>query len=103
MSFERILAGMAAQGGQSTVFLERGDDLLIDRNTYEVATGRIQTERTSVRDGHVRRYPFSTRLFPPSEIRSWLRDAGFSKEGFFVQDGEPCTLAARRMWVVATA
>lgn len=103
LSSVRILTGMAAGGGQSTVMQERGDDLLIDRNTYDAASGRIHSQRISVRDGRVRRYPFSTRLFPPSEIGSWLRDAGFSAVEFFDQDGEPFTLAARRMWVRATA
>lgn len=103
LSSHRILANFAAQSGRSTVLQERGDDLLIDKNTYDAAAGRILSERISVRDGRVRRYPFSTRLFTPSEIGAWLRDAGFAVVDFFDQDGEPYSLAARRMWVVATA
>jgi len=30
--------------------VERGDDLLIDRTTYDAGSGRTQTERISVRD-----------------------------------------------------
>jgi SAM-dependent methyltransferase len=99
----RILSIISAAGGQSVALIERGDDLLVDRNRYDNASGRTLTERISVRGGKVRRYPFSVRLFAPAEISSWLQGAGFGEIGIFDQDGQPFTLAARRMWVVATA
>jgi SAM-dependent methyltransferase len=99
----RILSIISAAGGQSVALIERGDDLLVDRNRYDNASGRTLTERISVRGGKVLRYPFSVRLFAPAEISSWLRGAGFGEVGIFDQDGQPFTLAARRMWVVATA
>ncbi len=99
----RIISGIAAAGGQTVVMLERGDDLLIDRNGYDSASGRTITERISVRGGRVRRYPFSVRVFTPTELASWLTDAGFTRVETFDPDGQPFTVAARRMWVVATA
>ena len=99
----RILTSLAASGGQSASLLERGDDLLVDRNRYDLESGRATAERISVRDGRVRRYHFSTRMFLPVEIGAWLREAGFGRVEFFDQDGEPFTFAARRMWVRATA
>jgi SAM-dependent methyltransferase len=103
LNSQRIFGYIAAGGGVSLSMLQRDDDLLIDRNGYDAAEGRLVTERISVRDGKVRRYHFSVRAFSPFEISSWLRDAGFTSVDVFDQDGQPFTLAARRMWAVATA
>jgi hypothetical protein len=62
----------------------------------------LNTQRTSVRDGRVHRYRFSTRLFTPAELGEWLRAAGFDSVAAFDQDGNPFSLAARRMYVVAS-
>ena len=99
----RILSLIAALGGESVAMTEKGDDLLIDRNHYDAVSGRTVTERISVRGGKVRRYPFSVRVFTPAELTSWLEHAGFKEVAVFDQEGEPFTLAARRMWVVASA
>jgi ubiquinone/menaquinone biosynthesis C-methylase UbiE len=99
----RILSLIAALGGESVAMSERGDDLLIDRNRYDATRGRTVTERISVRDGKVRRYPFSVRIFTPAELAAWLQHAGFAQVEVFDEEGDPFTLAARRMWVVATA
>src|SRR5262249_26053330 len=53
---QRVLAAVAAMGGRVTVLRERGDDLLVDRTTFDVNTARTETERISVRNGNVRRY-----------------------------------------------
>ena len=102
LNSQRILGYIAAGNGISLAMIQRDDDLLIDRNGYDAVAGRLVTERISVRDGKVRRYHFSVRAFSPVEISSWLRDAGFSAVEVFDQDGQPFTLGARRMWVVAT-
>ena len=99
----RILSLIASLGGESVAMTEKGDDLMIDRNRYDPVSGRTLTERISVRGGKVRRYPFSVRVFTPAELTSWLQHAGFREVRFFDPEGEPFTLAARRMWVVATA
>lgn len=82
---------------------ERGDDLLIDRTTFDVTRGRTSTERISVRDGRERRYWFSVRTFAFTELRDWLLDAGFAKVAGYGLEGEPLALASRRMIVVASA
>lgn len=102
LNANRIMSIITGAGGQSISMLERGDDLLIDKNGYDIASGRTVTERISLRDGRVRRYPFSVRMFSPAELASLLREAGFAGIEVFDQDGKPFTLAARRMWVVAT-
>jgi SAM-dependent methyltransferase len=100
---QRLLGVIASSaGGQALALRERGNDLLIDRTTYDVASGRTNTERISVRDGRVRRYWFSIRTFPFSELRDWLLDAGFAGVAGYGAEGEPLALGSRRMVVVAT-
>jgi SAM-dependent methyltransferase len=98
----RMMSILAAGGGRSDHLEQRGDDLLIDRSTYDALTGRTLTERTSVRAGKVRRYRFSVRLFTLTELAAWLRDTGFSQIAAFDQDGETYALTSRRMCVVAS-
>jgi SAM-dependent methyltransferase len=100
---ERLFALLAASGGQATVLTERGDDLMIDRTTFDVQTARTDTERIAVRGGRVRRYHFSVRTFAFNELRDWLLEAGFRSVSAFGNDGEPFSLASRRMIVVAEA
>lgn len=97
----RMLNLLAATGGHSYNVTERGDDFLIDRWSFDALGGRTNTERTSVRDGKVRRYAFSMRLLTVSELAEWLKEAGFQKIDAYDQDGEPFGIAARRMVVVA--
>lgn len=99
---QRLLGVIAATGGQMLAMRERGDDLLIDRTTFDVASGRTNTERISVRDGQVRRYWFSVRTFAFTELRDWLLDAGFAEVAGYGLEGEPLTLGSRRMIVVAS-
>lgn len=87
-------------GGDHATKLD--DDLLVDTTSLDVLSGRVLTERVSVRDGRVRRYHFSNRLFMPWEIAAWLREAGFDEVAVYDQEGKPFSLAARRMVVVAS-
>lgn len=81
---------------------ERGDDFMIDRSVYEPASGRTRTERVVVRDGAVRRTSFSVRVFPFSELRDWLLQAGFAGASAYGAEGEPFGIQSARMIVVAT-
>jgi len=90
-------------GGHGVALVERGDDLLIDRTTYDAESGRTETERISVRDGRVRRYRFSVRTFDLNELRGWLLEAGFRDVAAYGEDGGSFGLASRRMRVVAGA
>lgn len=98
----RLLTAVQALGGAVDHVTERGDDLLIDRTRYDVASGRTETERISVRGGRVRRYRFSVRLFSFAELREWLLAAGFGEAVGYGHEGEPFSLSSRRMIVVAT-
>jgi SAM-dependent methyltransferase len=58
----------------SDFVVERGEDLMVDRHTFDPITGRIYNERTVVRNGRLRRFQFFTRLLDFTELRTWLQD-----------------------------
>jgi SAM-dependent methyltransferase len=99
---QRVLGLILNGGGTSTYVHERGDDLLADRTTFDPLTGRMHTERISVRGDRVRRYRFSLRTFAFTELREWLLDAGFTGVEGYGAEGEPLSLGSRRMVVVAS-
>jgi SAM-dependent methyltransferase len=79
---------------------ERGEDLMIDRHRFDVQTSRSHDERTIIRGGERRTFEFSVRMFTAAELQDWLRSAGFRDTLAQGEDGEPLTLAHRRMSVV---
>jgi cyclopropane fatty-acyl-phospholipid synthase-like methyltransferase len=81
--------------------LEKGDDMVVDRYVFEPVTGRADTERVVVRNGRVRRFAFSVRMFVAAELGDWLREAGFDAVRFYDREGEPLTAQGRRMIAVA--
>jgi SAM-dependent methyltransferase len=81
--------------------VERDGDLMIDDRRFDVLGGRIETERIVVRAGRVRRMHFSVRTFTFTELRDWLGAAGFAEVTAVDHEGQPLTLEARRMLVVA--
>lgn len=83
--------------------VRRGDDLMIDRTGYEPLTGRVQTDRTIVRDGRVRRFAYGLRLYTPVELRDELLRAGFARVELLGDEGGPLTLDSRRLLAVAQA
>ena len=78
-----------------------GDDVLLDHNELVPLTGRMETDRTIVRDGRVKTFHYSVRLPTAPEFRAWLSDAGFTEISFTGRDGEPVTLDTWRLVVVA--
>jgi hypothetical protein len=82
--------------------VERDGDLLVDRHRFDVESGRVETERWSVRGGAVRKTVFSVRFYAFNELRDLLLGAGFGSVSAFARDGGPLTADSRRMVVVAT-
>ena len=80
---------------------DRDGNLMIDRGGYDPLTGRMPTERIVIRDGRVRRFEFSVRLFTFTELRGWLAEAGFDRIEGYGMEGEPLTTESRRMITVA--
>jgi hypothetical protein len=83
------------------VVVERDSDVSIDRHRFDPTTGRATTERVIVRDGRVRRFEFSVRMFIAVELRDWLLNAGFAAADFYDRESEPLTAQSRRMITIA--
>lgn len=81
--------------------VERDGDFSIDRQQFDPTTGRATTERVIVRDGRVRRFAFSVRMFIAVEFRDWLLNAGFAAADFYDREREPLTAQSRRMIAIA--
>ena len=87
---------------QGAAVVERDGNYMIDQSRYDVATGRMLTERTILRSGQARRMRFFVRMFSFPELRDWLLAAGFSQVEGFDEQGTPLALESRRMLVLAT-
>jgi SAM-dependent methyltransferase len=82
---------------------EVGADLMLDSNTFDPISGRTTTTRVILRGARMRRTRYSVRVFAFTEIRDWLRDAGFRDVEVFDRDGSAFTIESRRMAVIAKA
>ncbi|GAA1539234.1 class I SAM-dependent methyltransferase [Actinomadura kijaniata] len=87
---------------QHASVVERDGDRIVDRHRWEPLTGRLVTERTLIRDGRVKELEYFLRLFPFTELRDWLLEAGFTAVDGLDEGGDPLTLESSRMIVVAT-
>jgi ubiquinone/menaquinone biosynthesis C-methylase UbiE len=83
------------------VVVERDGDFMIDRSTFEPVTGRAVTERTCVRDGQVRRFSYSVRMFIAVELKGWLLAAGFDSVDQVDYEGAVLAAGSGRMVSVA--
>ncbi len=83
------------------VVVERDGDFMIDRSTFEPVTGRAVTERTCVRDGQVRRFTFSVRMFIAVELKGWLLATGFDNVDQVDDEGAALAAGSGRMVSVA--
>ena len=95
-----LLANLPASG-QAVWVGERGDDLLIDKVSYDPAAGRSTTERIVVRAGKVRRMHFSLAQPTASELTRMLRDAGFDDVRALNENGDEFTTRSRRLLMLA--
>jgi len=82
--------------------LERDGDFMLDLHSYNPLTGLSGGERIIIRDGKTRRFDLPVRMFPFTELRGWLEQAGFEDVSGYGRDGEPLTIDHPRMVVVAT-
>lgn len=82
--------------------VEKGNDLMIDRNTFDSATGRVYNKRIVIRNGKRKDKPFFVRLYNPTEIKDLLSKAGF---GIYKMYGDwnakPFVSDSRRMIIIA--
>jgi SAM-dependent methyltransferase len=81
---------------------ERDGDLVVDSHSFDVETGREETERWLIRDGQMRKTGYSVRFFTYTELRDLLLGVGFASVEGVGHDRKPLTLESRRMIVIAT-
>lgn len=89
--------------GQAVWMTERGDDLMIDKVTFDAAADRSHTERIVVRDGRVRRTGFSLAQPSAAELTRMLERAGFGDVRALDEAGEPFSTRSRRLLCIARA
>jgi SAM-dependent methyltransferase len=80
---------------------ERDGNLMIETRELDAVTGQVRATRMFVRDGAVRRHPYTVRGFTFPELRDWLLAAGFESVDGHDPDGGAFTFESRRMLVVA--
>jgi SAM-dependent methyltransferase len=102
-SRELLLSNLPRHGGPAVLMTERGDDLLIDKVSFDLVAGRSYTERIIVRDGRVRRTAFSLSQPPASQLVGWLHEAGFGMVEALDETGGPFNPRSRRLVARATA
>jgi SAM-dependent methyltransferase len=79
-----------------------GDIDVLERRSYAVGTGRIETEWTFLHDGDRRVQSTSVRVYTVRELADLLARAGFTSFAALDDDLEPFEVGARRLWMVAT-
>jgi ubiquinone/menaquinone biosynthesis C-methylase UbiE len=84
-----------------SVVVERDGNLSIDRATFDPVSGRSTTERVIARDGHIRRFGFSVRMFIAAELRDWILQTGFDAVECCDHAGARLTAHSRRMVTIA--
>ncbi len=76
--------------------------MMVDRQRFDLESGRLVDTRTTVRHGRTRTVTFSLRIYAYTELRTLLRVAGFEVERVFGGfDGAPLSAARPRTLVVA--
>ena len=81
---------------------EKGSDLMIDRNTFDVITGCIRCRRIEIRDGNRKDKNFFIRLYNFTEIKDLLERAGLKIEKVFGDwDSSPLTNDSSKMIIIS--
>jgi SAM-dependent methyltransferase len=84
------------------IVTEKEGNLLIDRNSFDSTTGRLNCKRIVIRNGKRKDKPFSIRLYNPTEIRDLLNKVGLKIHKIYQDwDANPFTSDSRRMIIIA--
>jgi SAM-dependent methyltransferase len=82
--------------------MEKENNLMIDRVSFDSLNGRSVNKRIVIRDGVRKDKPFSIRLYNPNEIHALLVQAGLVLEHLYADwQGSELTSESRRMVVLA--
>jgi SAM-dependent methyltransferase len=91
---------MAGEPPASPV-IDKNGDLIINRLSFDVHTGRFHNRRIIVRDGVRKDKPFSIRLYNAQEINALLGSVGLEVNKLLGDDGQPLSAQSRRLMVIA--
>jgi hypothetical protein len=91
---------MAGEPPASAVINKDGD-LIINRLSFDVHTGRFHNRRIVVRDGVRKDKPFSIRLYNAQEIKALFGRVGLEVDKLLGDDGQPLSAQSRRLIVIA--
>jgi SAM-dependent methyltransferase len=81
---------------------DKGQDLMIDRGSFDTDTGRWHNQRIVIRAGVRKDKPFSVRFYNPNEISQLLMQAGLEVERLYGGfDAQPLTSESQRMVIIA--
>jgi hypothetical protein len=81
--------------------IDKAGDLLINRYSFDVLTGRFHNRRIVIKRGVRIDKPFSIRMYNASEIINLLNRTGLANCKLFGEDGQPLSANSRRMLVIA--
>ncbi len=82
--------------------VEINNDLMINRSSFDMLTGRWNNQRIVIRDGVRKDKPFSIQLYNPTQIQNMLADAGLEVLHLYADwSGQPLTPDARGMAIIA--
>ena len=83
---------------------EEGADVMLDKNTFDPVTGRVNTLRIMFRDGVRREGRYFLRIYSATELRALLLGVGFSDVRFFGDwdSSKPFDAGSFRLVAVAT-
>ncbi len=81
---------------------EKGNDIMIDRNSFDPITCRWYDNRLVIRDGKIKRKPFFVRIYTYPEIKDLLHKTGLIIKNVFGDfSGKEFTLDSPRMIIIA--
>jgi hypothetical protein len=87
---------------QPFMVTEKGEDLMIDRESFDTITGRWYNRRIVIRDGVRKDKPFFVRLYDPSEIEELVTKAGMQVHKMFAgYDSQQLSDESRSMVIIA--
>lgn len=82
--------------------IEKGNDLMIDRCSFDSETGKFCNKRIVIRNGERKDKPFFIRLYNPNEIKDLLNKTGFEIYKMYSDwDAKPFTNNSERMIIIA--
>jgi SAM-dependent methyltransferase len=81
--------------------IDKDGDLIINRLSFDVVTGRFHNRRIVIRDGVRKDKPHSVRLYNATEIRDLLNRAGLQVYKILGYDGQPLSASSRGMMIIA--